>query len=294
MNYFSISQLQEFSGIKAHTIRIWEQRYNALSPTRSEGNTRYYDNNQLRRLLNIVSLSQDGNKVSKLCAMSDEMLQGLLEIKLKSTSQENENHEYLVSQLIVAATEFDEVHFERIFSKSLIRLGMRGTYTYVIYPMLTRMGLMWSADSISPAHEHFSCSLIKQKLYSAINALPPAKESANCWLLFLPENEFHEIGLLFSNYLLRQAGKRVIYLGSNLPFNTLENTIEATDPAHLLFFLVHHNKPEESQDYLSSLKSNFGKTKIHLSGSEKFLGKLNISSEFNWIRSVADFEEHLA
>ena len=293
MNLFSISELQQFSGIKAHTIRVWEKRYNALNPTRSEGNTRYYDNTQLRRLLNIVSLMESDYKVSELCCMTDEMLFKLLEGKLKDSQSSVGTNEYFISQLIAAATSFDETYFEKIFSNCVLRLGMRNTYLNVIYPLLNRIGIMWSTGTISPAYDHFSSNIIKQKLYSAIDSLPPAKSSRNGWLLFLPENEFHEIGLLFSHYLIRQAGKKVIYLGSNVPFETLLDAVEKTKPEHLFFFLVHHNTPENSQDYIDSLKKYFGKIKIHLSGNEKLINKLKVGKEFNWIRSVEEFEKQL-
>lgn len=294
MNLFSISQLQQFSGIKAHTIRVWEQRYNALNPTRSEGNTRYYDNTQLRRLLNIVSLLESDYKVSELCSMPDETLFKLLEGKQKGTPLSDATNEYFISQLIAATTSFDETHFEKIFSNCVLRLGMRNTYTNVIYPMLNRIGLMWATGTISPAYEHFSSNIIKQKLFSAIDSLPPAKSLRNSWLLFLPENEFHEIGLLFSHYLIRQAGKKVIYLGGNVPFETIISAVEETNPSHLLFFLVHHDTPEDSQDYLNDLKKNFSKIKIILSGNEKLISKLKTGKEFNWIRSVEELEKQLA
>ena len=293
MNLFSISELQQFSGIKAHTIRVWEKRYNALNPTRSEGNTRYYDNTQLRRLLNIVSLMESDYKVSELCCMTDEMLFKLLEGKLKDSQSSVGTNEYFISQLIAAATSFDETYFEKIFSNCVLRLGMRNTYLNVIYPLLNRIGIMWSTGKISPAYDHFSSNIIKQKLYSAIDSLPPAKSSRNGWLLFLPENEFHEIGLLFSHYLIRQAGKKVIYLGSNVPFETLLDAVEKTTPEHLFFFLVHHNTPENSQDYIDSLKKYFGKIKIYLSGNEKLISKLKVGKEFNWIRSVEELEKQL-
>src|SRR5690606_23340275 len=142
MDLFSISQLSQFSGIKAHTIRMWEQRYNALSPQRSEGNTRYYDNRQLMRLLNIVSLMDEGYKVSELCRLSDgELTQRLKEAETKHQLQNPE--EYYVSQLIAAGMNYDEWHFEKTFSHCLLRMGMKQTYLKVLYPLISRMGLMW-------------------------------------------------------------------------------------------------------------------------------------------------------
>ena len=293
MNIFSISQLEQYSGIKSHTIRVWEQRYNALTPTRSKGNTRYYDNTQLRRLLNIVSLMESGFKISELCAMPDNRLFKLLDAELQSTLVKENTNEYFVSQLIAASITFDEVHFEKIFSNCVLRLGMRNTFTQVIYPLLKRMGLMWSANTLSPAYEHFCSNLICQKLFSAIDALPPHKSSQNSWLLFLPENEFHEIGLLFSYYILRQAGNKVIYLGSNLPFNTLRSAVDETNPSHLFFFFVHQDRIEDSQDYMNMLKNNFPKLHILVSGNEKLISQLKTGNKIHWIKNVEDLEDQL-
>lgn len=285
MNLFSISDLQQFSGIKAHTIRIWEQRYNALTPFRSEGNTRHYSNEQLRRLLNIVSLMESDFKVSELCAMPDEKLFDLVEAK-QNNWLHDDSEAYFVSQLISAAISFNEVHFEKVFSNCLLRMGLIDTYTKVIYPMLNRVGIMWSTGKFSPAYEHFSSNLIRQKLFSAIDSLPPAKTVENSWLLFLPENEFHEIGLLFSNFLIRQAGVKVVYLGTDVPFETLIDAVEKTSPAHLLFFLVHYDTVENAQKYIGDLKKSFGDIKIHLSGNEKLISQLQLEKRDNWIRSI--------
>lgn len=293
MNSFSISQLQQFSGIKAHTIRIWEQRYNALQPERSEGNTRYYNSAQLRRLLNIVSLSTNDYKVSELCRMPDAQLNRLLEEQMKNLSAANEPYEYFISQMVGAAMDFDEAHFEKMFSACVVRFGIRQTYGKVIYPLLNRVGMMWACDSLPPAQEHFVSNLIRQKLFTALDGLPPATHSRNTWLLFLPENEFHEIGLLMANYLIRQSGKRTIYLGANVPFESLQKTAAAVKPSHLLLFFVHHDLPEKTQAYLHLLKKNFRQTTICLSGNPKLIEQLNTGKEMNWIRSMEQLEKML-
>jgi DNA-binding transcriptional MerR regulator/methylmalonyl-CoA mutase cobalamin-binding subunit len=293
MNIFTISQLQQYSGIKAHTIRIWEQRYNALSPNRSEGNTRYYDNNQLRRLLNIVSLMESEYKVSELCSMTDQELFRKLDKELQNRQPKDDTAEYYIAQLIAAGMCFDEPHFDKIFSNCLLRFGLKDCYIKVLYPMLSRIGLMWAKDQIPPAQEHFVSNIVRLKLSSAIDSLPPPKSSKSTWLLFLPENEFHEIGLLFSNYLIRQSGKKVIYLGSNVPNDALIDTIKETAPAHLLFFLVHHDHVENVQDYINNLKKNLGKTKIHLSGNEKLIKQLELGKDIHWMCSVEELEKQL-
>ena len=198
MNSFSITQLQDYSGIKAHTIRIWEQRYNALQPERSDGNTRSYDSHQLRRLLNIVSLMNSDIKISGLCQISDPDLNELIDDSLIPTDTNQADAAYYVSQLISAAIDFNEGLFDKLFSNSVLRFGLKKKYTDVIYPALLRLGLMWTRDALPPAHEHFIINLIRQKLIVAIDKLPYVREeNTPKYLVFLPEGEIHELRILF-------------------------------------------------------------------------------------------------
>ena len=290
---YSISQLQTLSGIKAHTIRIWEQRYAALHPSRSEGNTRYYDDTQLRRLLNIASLLNTGHKVSDLCSMKDRELSDLLEEQFLNEEKNDDSSEYFISQLIAAALNFDETHFEKIFSNCILRLGLKNTYIQIIYPLLNRIGLMWASDTMSPASEHFAVNLIKQKILAATDTLPPAKNSKSNWLLFLPENEYHEIGLLFAQFILRESGQKVVYLGGNVPLGVLESAVKKINPTHLFFFLVHNNLPEDTQEYLESLKKSFSERKLYISGNRKLISQLKLGKEFKWVQSVDTFEKEI-
>lgn len=294
MNLFSISQLEQFSGIKAHTIRIWERRYQALSPGRTEGNTRYYDNAQLRRLLNIVSLMDNGRKVSELCLMQDVTLFELVEGKLKqAAASEAADVAYFISQLIAAGMDYDEAHFEKIFSNCLLRYGIYETYTRVIYPMLNRIGLLWASNGIPPAQEHFISNMLRQKIYAALDALAPPKRIISTWLLFLPEDEFHEIGLLMANYLIRRSNGKVIYLGSSLPFQALKDAVAATDATHLLFFWVHNTSTDAAQQYLLDMNLNFSHLRICISGYEKLIGQLDLAENVQWLRSMEDLEKQL-
>lgn len=292
MNSFSISQLSQFSGIKPHTIRIWEQRYNALKPARSEGNTRSYDGDQLRRLLNIVSLMGPNRKVSDLCSMSDEELFALVKEK-EEKDKGNDLNDYFVTQLVAAGMDFDEPHFEKIFSHCVLRYGMRDSYTKVIYPMLQRLGLMWSSDRLPPAHEHFISNIIRRKLFTAMDSLPPEKSDDDSWLLFLPENEFHEISLLFAGYLIRLSGKKVFYLGANVPMASLKLAVKETRPSNLLLFLVHNDLPEKVGEYLNILTDQFSAQNIYLSGNENLLREIDLKKNLKWIPFVADLESEL-
>lgn len=293
MNSFSISDLEQFSGIKTHTIRAWEQRYGALTPNRSEGNTRYYDNTQLRRLLNIVSLLSYDYKVSELCTKTDQQLYNLLNKNFNVSEITGDSNTPFISQLINAGMNFDEVLFDKIFSHCILKMGVKKTYTDIIYPLLERVGLMWATEEITPAYEHFISNLIRQKLFTAIDSLPVPAGSAESWVLFLPENEFHEIGLLFAHYLIKESGRKVIYLGSNIPFDTLKHTAQGAKASHLLCFLVHHQTPSAIKKYTTQLKACFPRTSISIAGSDKILGPVPTEKNIQKITSVDDLSKLL-
>ena len=284
MNLFSISQLSQFSGIKPHTIRIWEQRYSAFKPNRSEGNTRYYSGNQLRRLLNIVTLLDNGHKISLLCSMSDEVLYS--KVSNLTASEFSDSTNYFVSQLIAAGINYDTNYFELIFSDCVSKLGIKNAYIKVIYPMMERIGLLWATDSLPNGHEHFISNMIRQKLLAFLNSLDAPDPSSESWVLFLPENEFHEIGLIYAQLVIRLLGKKVIYLGSNLSIDSVIPVIDQIKPEYLLLFLVHYDLPEQIQKSLDKLASSFNGTKIYLAGNQKLIEQINLNVNTEYLQSV--------
>ena len=293
MNSFSISQLSQFSGVKPHTIRIWEQRYNALQPQRSEGNTRFYDGSQLRRLLNIVSLTKTGKKVSKLCKLSDEELYALQREYIEQAFEESD-FEYFVSQLISAGMNYDENNFEKIFSHCFLRFGLMKTYRDVIYPMVNRIGLLWTTNTIPPSQEHYITNLLRQKLFTSIDSLTTEADNNDAWVLFLPEDEFHEMGLLFANYLIRSNGKKVLYLGPNVPLSSVEDTLDDTEAENLLLFMVHQDLPDNIKQYLEDLQT-IGKNKnIFIAASPNLVDEFSKDKKINWLHSVEDLEKQVS
>lgn len=286
MNHYSISDLQQLSGIKAHTIRIWEQRYNALKPGRSEGNTRFYDDTQLRRLLNIVSLSDSGMKVSEVCTLSDKKLADLIDEKFLQNTVQATPQEYFVSQLIIAGMEFNETAFEKHFSAAILRYGIQDTYIHIIQPLLVRVGLMWNKDSINPAQEHFISNIVRQKLYSAIDVLPPVKDENDTWLLFLPSNELHEIGLLFVNYYLRYSGKKVYYLGSNVPMESIRATLKTLEIKNIYFFMIQMMPENEAEILVKNVRSTDKRARILISGNFKIVEKFRLPEKTLWVNDM--------
>lgn len=295
MDIFSIAQLSQFSGIKAHTIRIWEKRYNALSPNRSAGNTRYYNNDQLRRLLNIVSLSESGYKVSELCVMPDKKLFAAIKDIHENNSSTHQT-EYFISQLLFAGINYDEIHFEKLLSDSFITYGIKDAYLKVVCPMLHRIGIMWSKDDLPVVSEHFISNLIRQKFFSAINSLPPANNVSDTWLLFLPENEFHEIGLLFSYFLIRQSGRKVIYLGANVPVQSIATAVKEVNIKNLLFFIVHKDLPENIDVFCNQL-SKFSKGRsIYMAANQQVINQLKGAEKkrIKFLPSIETLENELS
>lgn len=268
---------------------MWERRYNALSPRRSEGNTRHYDGDQLRRLLNIASLHSLNFKLPELAAMADEDLFRLVREQMRQ--QDEGNYEYYISQLVAAGLSFDEPGFDKVLDHCIIRYGVGETYKNIMYPLLNRVGLMWSCDEIPPAQEHFISNLIRQKLLMAIDALPFPKTDNETWLLFLPEEELHETGLLFAHFLVRQSGRKAVYLGSNLPLPSLRESIKAIKPTHLLLFFVMKDSQENRQAYLSELKKCCPRETILVCGDQSRFEGLVPSDNFRFLDSVEGLKE---
>lgn len=289
MMRYSIADLERLSGIKAHTIRIWEQRYNVLTPNRTAGNTRYYDDDQLRRLLNISSLSDSGIKISELVALSETEFNILLEKQQEQLiNKEDSGIEFFISQMISAGLDYNEAAFDKHFSATLLRFGIKNAYVGVIHPMLVRIGLMWGKAELCTAQEHFVSNLIRQKILAATDGLPFPEANKQCWLLFLPQEEDHETGLLFANYLIRLSGQKTIYLGNRVPLQSLRNTALSIKFDHLLFLFVSNRPVKEAELYLKELGKIFKQSKIHIAGNPKLISQLTLTPKINWVQSVND------
>lgn len=290
MNLFSISQLSKYAGIKPHTIRIWEKRYNALEPVRSEGNTRYYDGEQLRRLLNIVSLKQQEPNLSVLCNYSDEELFQKVKDNLLNSGNRGDDTEYYISQFIASGSSYDEHHFNQVFQSVIDNYNVEYAYSKVIYPLLERVGLLWSIDSVTPPVEHFLSNMLRQKFYALINDIPVSKKNKERWILFLREGEYHEMGLLFAQYVLKLSGRRVVYLGADTPLEPLLQSIEIVEPTHLLFFQVAKEEPEELEAYVAELSQKSGKLPILVAtGLAAGKSRKNVF----YLNSLNDLKKHL-
>jgi DNA-binding transcriptional MerR regulator len=228
-----MAQIVALTGVKAHTLRKWETRYSFLEPERTDTNIRYYTDAQLKKLMNIGILTRNGFRISKIDKMSDKEIHDQIAKSLLNSSKEDE-----ISALIISTLEMDEVAFDTIINEQIIKNGLLATTTQVIYPFLNQIGVLWGINKVMPAQEHFVSNLIKKKMFAAIDRLPHSKKDAPVLLMFLTENEHHEIGLLLAYYIARDLGWKVYYLGQNVPTNNIKQVIEVVKPKMMLSMFI--------------------------------------------------------
>lgn len=263
MGSYSIRDLEHLSGIKAHTLRIWEQRYNFISPSRSDTNIRFYTDDDLRLILNISLLKDNGFRISRIAEMSEKEMQ---EEVLKLT-EKHLRHPDQIHALTIAMVDMDEERFEKILNTCILQMGFERTIINVVYPFLSRIGVLWQTGSTNPANEHFMSHLIRQKIIVAIDGqVHTSTADSKTFLLFLPEGELHEISLLFSNYIIRSRGFRVIYLGQNMPLRDLETVKKLKNPEFVLSIITSSPDSSQIQEYVLKLGSMFEGSKLLLSG----------------------------
>lgn len=280
-NGYNIKDLEVLSGIKAHTLRIWEQRYHILHPQRSESNIRFYSNDDLRRILNISLLNKHGKKISKIAKLSDDEI--ISEVN-KLTEQEQNNTDQ-IEGLILSMIELDENRFEKIINSCILRMGLIKTIQDVMFPFLKKIGVMWQTGTINPAQEHFISNLIRQKIIVAIDGqiIKPNEETQKV-ILFLPEGELHEISLLIYTYILRQNNHQTIYLGQSVPLNDMKKIAEIRSPQYMVSVITQPLKDLTITDYIQLVSSHFPKQTLFLSGAQllnKQLPKLKNVRYFN-------------
>jgi DNA-binding transcriptional MerR regulator len=234
MQAFTIKDLENLSGIKAHTIRIWEHRYSFLNPSRTDTNIRYYSNEELKTILNIALLNKYGYKISHI----DKMSVADVEETILSLSQIEAQEERTVNELIHCMVEMNVEGLEAILDHHIANKGIEKAINQIVFPFLERIGILWLTNHIIPAQEHLVSNIIRQKLIVGIDRIPHNKQSKHSILLFLPEGEHHELGLLFVYYLLKSRGVKVIYLGANVPVKDMELVVKLKSPNSIFTHLT--------------------------------------------------------
>jgi MerR family transcriptional regulator, light-induced transcriptional regulator len=264
MANYSIKDLEALTGIKAHTIRIWEKRHNIISPERSSTNIRSYSDDDLKRILNISILYNQGYKISKIAALSgDQLVNKVTEL----SNDEKPENEVFIDQLTISMVELDELKFEKLLSSCILKYGFEDTMLKVVYPFLRKIGVLWLSNNINPAQEHFMSNLVRQKIIVAIDGLDNhVRDNAKTVVLFLPEHELHELGLLFFHYLIKKKGYKTYYLGQNVPFIDLKKVCDLVQPDILISNVSYVSNDKQLLEYLRLLNDTFKSQDIYLTG----------------------------
>ncbi len=285
MSVFSIKDLENISGIKAHTLRIWEQRYGILKPERTDTNIRHYGDEELKLVLNIALLQEKGGfKISEISKMSDaEMVSHILHL-----SETSFNHVDHMQALTLAMMDLDEARFQ-ILTRNIVNAhGFEYYMLEVIYPFMRSPGTLWLSGSVGPAQEHFISHLIRQKLISAIDQQDLSlKPNAKRVLLYLPEGELHEIGLLFANYVFRARKHSVVYLGQSLPYDELILAYQIHKPDYIFSVFTTEPTADAVDAYVAQMVADMPNTKIMLTGYSVLQPERNLPPE---IHTIPDFQ----
>jgi DNA-binding transcriptional MerR regulator len=289
MNAFTIKDIENLSGIKAHTIRIWEQRYSFLTPRRTGTNIRYYSNDELQKVLNIALLNKYGYKISHIDRMSAmEMAEKILELSHIQAQQER-----VVNQLIHCMSDLKMDEFESALDIYIKAKGIEKTIIQILFPFLERIGILWVTNHINPAQEHLVSNIIRQKLITGIDGIKNTGQPTITSLLFLPEGEHHELGLLFIHYLLKMQGIKVLYLGTNVPLKNVASVASLTNPDFLYAHLTSVAPNFSFERFLFNAHQTMPEKKFIISGALTQSYKKRIPVNFSLKPSLSEVMEYI-
>jgi DNA-binding transcriptional MerR regulator len=290
MDAFTIKDLENLSGIKAHTIRIWEQRYQFLNPSRTDTNIRYYTNEELITLLNIALLNKYGYKISHI----DKMKPIEMKERILSLTQSEAQLERIVNELIECMVDLRIEDFESVLDFQITSKGIEKTITQIIFPFLERIGILWVTSRINPAQEHLVTNIIRQKLIVGIEKTSPALQANSTALLFLPEGEHHELGILFMYYLLKARGVKVLYLGANVPIKDVLYVADLKTPTFVYTHLTSVANNFNFEKFLTRVGANLPKYSVLVSGLLTQTYKKAVPSNVNLKRSLPEVMDYLS
>lgn len=286
---YSVAQVEALTGIKAHTLRIWERRYDFLTPERTPTNIRFYSDEQLKKLLNFGILVKNGYRVSKLGKLTDEEI--YLEVT-KVLSEPSSEMDDELKGLTLSMLEMNEEEFDNIFERQVIRKGFLRTITEVIYPFLQYVGVLWTTNKAMVAQEHYISNLVRQKLISAIERLSvPSKDSPSI-VFFLLEGEEHEIGLLLASFMAKSMGWKIYYLGQGVPLVNIKRVIEIAEPRLIMSMFITPKTNKINSFIDNVLEGN--QIPYVISGSIENMKAISDSDRVLKISSPHEFESHLS
>ena len=262
MVVYSIKDIEKLSGVKAHTLRIWEKRYNLVNPRRTKTNIRYYTDEDLRHILNVCFLYRRGYKISKIASMPDEVLKK----KVAGYSNLNLGFEDQIDALMLFVLELDSFNFNQILDQHISQKGLEETMSAVIYPFLEKVGMAWLAGSFTQVHEAFVIQIIKSKLLAAIESIDDSPSYENKYVIYLPNQEQQELSLLFFHYLLKKNGNRVINLGLGTNISDVIFAIDTVKPDYVFTIINEGQTSPPLQNYINQLSANRGNATLLMTG----------------------------
>jgi len=284
---YSIKDLENLTDIKAHTIRIWEQRYGLLTPKRTETNIRYYEDQDLKKLLNVNLLYTKGYKISKIAALSDEeILEKSKEVILNERKWDGDE----VDVLLMSVIELAEDKIREILNRLYEEQGIEFLYSRTIIPLLAKMGELWQLNSLSVGHEHFFSNIFRGFVTSKTLDLSPSKNVDKKILMFLPPNEEHELSLLIYQHMFKREGWQVFYLGCNVPFADLKVSYDQINPDLTLTSLIAKSSEKEFETILKKIREVIPDNELILSGSMSATYKDKLTSNIRLIASERDLK----
>ena len=287
---FTIKDIENLSGIKAHTIRIWEQRYTFLKPSRTGTNIRYYSNDELKTILNIALLNKYGYKISHISKMGREVMFQ----KVLSLTDHRAQANIVVNRLIESMANYDSEEFEKRLNEYIQAHQTEQTILDIIYPFLDKVGILWQTNHIHPVQERLVSNVIRQKIIVGIDAMPTQQTSLPKVCLFLPEGEYHEISLLFVAFLLKKKGVPVIYLGANIPFDELTVAVKMKNPDYLYTHITTAGPAFNFEKFLFTLHEEFRPYPVVISGLLTQSYAKKIPQKITFKKSLAEVREFIS
>ena len=288
MNRYSIDDFSKITGLNKILIRTWENRYSFVKPHRTSTNIRYYDDKMIVKALRYSVLVDAGFKISILTKLSAEEIDGLINNTLKKDSQTN-NHSLYISQILESSISYNQLLFHNTYEKCIKDIGIIECYKHVLLEALNRIGILWMNDKISPPQEHFLSELIKTKIYKEIEKIGFKKLSKENWVLFLPKNELHDIGLLFAYLSLKMNGHNVVYLGQNLPHSLLLSLKDKNKIDNILFSIVSNTSKLDLIEITNFLETHFSESKIHAIINENLITE----ERFQKLSTISSIDEFI-
>lgn len=290
MAVYSIKDLEKLSGVKAHTLRIWEKRYGIINPKRTETNIRYYLDDDLKHILNITFLNRKGMKISKIASLKKEDIAH----KVAEHTEVDVEFENQLDGLTLSLLELNEYQFDKIIETNIKQKGFKETMLEVIYPLLDKLSTMWMTGSINTSHERFVSNIIRRKTISAIDRLEITRDkSAKKFLIYLPEHENHELSLLFLHFLIKEKKFSVINLGLNIGLLELQDAYNISNPNYIFTIINDSFTEKPLQPYINSLEKEFNNSTILLTGIQLITQKIKTNKNGLILSSLSEVIQYL-